>query len=104
MNNKLNKHDQISLALHVAVKRELLSDPNRVLLIAKNNLDRWRDNYNEIPQWMNDWNEILKQGASAVIKVLDGEDEVSTLLRSSSPFSGVISQEERTIILNKFKG
>ena len=102
MTTKLNKHDKLSFAFHAAVKRELISDPERVLTIAKNNLKRWRENYNDIPKWMADWNKIIEKGASDVVNVLDGKDEESTLLRSSSPFTGVISQTERMEIIIKY--
>lgn len=101
MTNKMKKHDRLSLALHAAIKRELLSDPERVLTVAKNNLERWRCNYIDVSKWMSDWTEILHHGVSAVVKVLDGEDEVSTHLRSSSPFTGIISQKERAVIIKE---
>ena len=102
MTTKLNRHDKLSFAFHAAVKRELLSDPERVLTIAKNNLQRWRKNYNDEPKWMDDWNKIIEKGTSSVVNVLDGKDEASTLLRSSSPFTGVISQSERMHIIQKY--
>ena len=101
MNNKLNKHDKVSLALHAAVKRELMSDPERVIKIAKSNLERWRIGYDEVPKWILDWSKVLDSGLSSVIKVLEGRDHVSTLLRSSSLFTGVISQQERAKIIKE---
>lgn len=103
MSDKLNTHDRLSLALHAAVKRELMSDPERVLKIARNNLKRWCENYDETPRWVSNWNEILNNGVSAVVKVLESKDEASTLLRSSSPFTNVITQQERADIIEACK-
>lgn len=100
MDNKRNSKDELSLALHAAVKRELISDPERVLDAARKNLRRWSECYDEVPVWMSDWTEIIERGVEAVVRVLDGRDEASTLLRSSSPFTGVISQTERLNIIN----
>ena len=97
-----NKHDTISLLMHAAVKRELLANPECVIGIAKSNLQRWRSDYDEVPRWMNDWNEILDQGVSVIVKVLDGLDETSILLRSDTPFTGIITQEERNDIRARF--
>ena len=103
MSDKLNTHDRLSLALHAAVKRELLSDPERVLQIAKNNLKRWCEKYDTTPKWASDWYEILNSDVSAVANVLESEDEMSTLLRSSSPFTNVITEQERADIIEACK-
>ncbi|MFK5914975.1 MAG: hypothetical protein QM484_11420 [Woeseiaceae bacterium] len=51
---------------------------------------------------MTDWNKIIEKGTTAVVDVLDGMDDGSILLRSSSPFTGVISQSERMEIIKKY--
>ncbi len=94
-------HDKLSFYLHSAVKSELLTDPNRVIAVARKNLNHWKNRYDYEPQWMSDWEEILSKGISAIIKILDGQDEKSVLLRSSSPFAGVLSNKERMRVIRE---
>ncbi len=99
----LSKHEQISLNLHLLVKKELLSDPDKVISIGKNNLRRWKERYEKEPVWMKEWGTLLAQGVSAIASILESVDEKSILLRSSSPFTGIISQKERMEIIKKCK-
>ena len=98
---QLNKHDRVSLLLHSAVKRELVAAPEKVIDIAIRNIYRWDDSYKKRPPIMQKWLKILKQGVPAIIDVLDGTDQEPILLRSSTPFTGIISQEERKKIIRE---
>lgn len=100
----LSRHEQISLNLHFLVKQELLSDPDKVISIGKSNLKRWKGKYEREPTWMKEWSVLLAQGVSAIASILEGLDEKSILLRSSSPFTGIVSQKERMEIIKKCKG
>ncbi len=100
----LTKHEQISLNLHLLVKRELLSEPDKIISIGKSNIKRWKEKYEREPVWMKEWGVLLAKGVSAIVSVLDGVDEKSILLRSSSPFTGIVSQKERMEIIKKCKG
>lgn len=53
---------------------------------------------------MKEWAVLLEKGVSAITSVLEGEDEKSIMLRSSSPFTGIVSQKERMDIIKKCKG
>ncbi len=79
---------------------KLLADPPSVISIARNNLSRWEKSYGYTPQWMADWRVILDGGVVEILRVIDGTDERSILLRSSSPFTGVLSEDERSAIYN----
>ncbi|MCW8827610.1 MAG: hypothetical protein OQK94_00990 [Gammaproteobacteria bacterium] len=101
---KLTKHDEISLALHAAIKRELLANPQQVIQIAKSNLVRWKDSYGDDEStWMIEWAAILGRGeVDEILAMLTGDDEKSVFLRSSTPFTGVISSQERDTIRAQF--
>jgi hypothetical protein len=50
------------------------------------------------------WNEILETWThEAIIKFLLSRSQKATHLRSSSPFVGIISQEERNRIFEKYR-
>jgi len=95
MKTKGVDHDNISFQLHHIVKSELLANPTRVIKIANSNLDKWASRYGYKPKWMSEWEQIINNGVSTIIEILDGQDEKSILLRSSSPFAGVISNKDR---------
>ena len=99
----LTKKEKISFYLHFLVKKKLLSKPDKVIGIAKNNLKKWGERYSEEPVWMTEWNDILDRGISSILPVLDGVDEKASLLRSSSPFTGIISQKERMEVIKNAK-
>jgi len=99
----LSKHEKISLALHLLVKERALSSPNEVILTAKNNLKKWNKSNEAKTVWMREWEDILSEGINSILPILDGVDERSVLLRSSSPFTGIISQKERMEILKNAK-
>ncbi len=101
MSEALNQQDAISLALHLAVKACLLENPEAVIKQAKDNMKCWRLNYDESPIWMEQWAGILDQGVESIVPVLEGLDELSILLRSSSPFAGVIDPDRRLDIIQK---
>jgi len=93
----------ISFALHQAVKQRLLDDPAWVIDKARANLARWEQGYGYRPGWMADWLAVLDAGVEAVCAILDGLDERSLLLKSSSPFTGIISPAERMRIIREQK-
>lgn len=95
-----------SLWLHRVVVSHLIIDPDRVMQMANETLDRRiaKSDYNGSPKrYYLRWKEILRSGVEATAEVLTDVTEESDVLRSCSPFVGVISQSERQRILESFK-
>ena len=101
MNDKVLDHSKLSFYLHHAVKNKLLTNPNSVITVARRNLKNWKERYGYGPKWMSDWERIIANGIASIIEVLDGKDEKSVLLRSSSPFAGVLSNKERMRVISE---
>ncbi|MBX3289424.1 MAG: hypothetical protein KF855_08770 [Acidobacteria bacterium] len=98
----MNFVDLLSLALHRAVAEKMLADEKRVLKIARDNIDRWLSSPERKGQRnlaLMEWKEILEtRSADEIRKIISTNDDEGQRLRSSSPFTGIITQEERTEI------
>ncbi|EUA10775.1 DNA binding, excisionase family domain protein [Mycobacterium kansasii 732] len=90
---------QQSLWLHAALIPKLVHTPDAVLGIARRNLDKQRERGSaRSTAYIREWESILDAGVGRVIEAfLDPSDHGATL-RSCTPFTGVLSQDEvRTI-------
>ncbi len=93
-------HDLVSLALHRAVAHRLRSNP-RLLQKAKSNLKIWLGKSQAISAWL-EWQEILETSSiEKVLKIITAETEEGQRLRSSSPFVGLLTAEERRQIIKE---
>ena len=85
--------------LHQTVKVKLLANPERVISRALSNISRWESNSEYISPWLIEWRSILNEGVDAIVAVFEGMDGHSADLRKNSPFSGILTEEERLEIL-----
>lgn len=83
----------------------MLLNEAEVLQIARDNLERWMKSESFAGNERNallEWREILENSTSEEIrKIITQDTDESQRLRSSSPFAGVLSEEEREKIWNK---
>ncbi|HRH41720.1 MAG TPA: hypothetical protein PKY82_08765 [Pyrinomonadaceae bacterium] len=94
--NQKNFVDLFSLMLHASVAEKLRLNPNKVLQIARQNLNRWLKNENPA---LSEWQEILEtRTPEEIIKIITQDTDEGQRLRSSSPFVGVLSETERNKI------
>ena len=89
--------DERSLALHQLVAEKVQADP--VLLDkARENVRRWQNANGGASPALAEWAQILAAPASQVIALLAERSERATRLRQSSPFAGILTEEERRTI------
>lgn len=84
-----------SLALHAAIVPKLISDPDRVLGIARQNLQRdyaLKDVHSV--EYTRQWEAAMDAGIPTVIDTMLDTSERGTTLRSCSPFTGVLQPDE----------
>jgi hypothetical protein len=95
--------DEFSLAYHRAVAERLRAEPAAVLGQARRNLDRWTEGDSFAPgeqSSLEEWRRILDEASvDRLIEVIADTSDEGQRLRSSSPFVGVLSPEERLEIL-----
>jgi hypothetical protein len=93
-----NFSDLVSLVLHQLVAIRLRSNPT-LLEKAKSNLHNWLEKTPNVKAWL-EWKTILETGSlENVLEILTAETEEGQRLRSSSPFVGLITAQERKAII-----
>src|ERR1039458_4284314 len=96
--------DQRSLAMGRAIAGKVRAQP-ALFQIAKDNLKRWiQQRQPDVPIVLQEWQEILTQWpVEKILDLLTSDDENARRLRQSSPFAGVLSQEERRSIFDDYE-
>lgn len=94
----VNLSDRRSYALHKAVADKIRLNPD-LLRIALGALDRYEARVGPYPPYRR-WREIIRRGPADVVRVLLETSEESQILRSASPFAGILSVQERQAILD----
>lgn len=92
-----------SLAMHAVIARKIERDP-KLLEIARSNVDRWsaqRDS--DSLAWLGQWREILKQPWQNIAALITEPGENAARLRQSSPFAGILTNQERWRIYEAFR-
>jgi hypothetical protein len=95
--------DAFALHYHRAVAERLRERPERVVNHARQNLRRWmaEDGFGGGERLaLEEWQEILDSSSvERLIEIITEESDEGQRLRSSSPFVGVLTPEERLEIL-----
>ena len=100
--NMQERSDSRSLALHRATVKRLKENPE-LWDVPLRNIDQWTQPDGSLPMAYVVWKEILQTWThEAIVKLLLSRSQRATQLRSSSPFVGIISQEERNRIFEKY--
>jgi hypothetical protein len=82
-----------SLAYHRAVAARL---DDRLVRDARRRLKKWRTDGRIHPHWADEWTRILEKPLPEIRRVLRSSSVHATELRQSSPFAGVLTEQERT--------
>ena len=101
---KSHRHiDERSLAFGHAIATRLVGHPE-LIDSARATLHRWMitSSAGTHPA-LHEWLAVLDQPLEAVISLLTRDDEHAVRLRQSNPFTGVLSQAQRTAILRQFE-
>ena len=100
----IEMRERRSLALHRAVVRRLRENPE-LWAIPLQNLDRWDSQSDSGPRpGSGFWREILAtKSHDEIIKMILSKSERGVSWRKNSPFVGIISQDERHKIYDKYK-
>jgi hypothetical protein len=95
--------DEFALAYHRAVAERLRAEPKPVLERARRNLNRWTEGdafgAGELAS-LEEWRRILGEAdVDRLVEIMTDSSDEGQRLRSSSPFVGALSPEERLEIL-----
>ena len=101
MNPTYQNSDYRSLELHKLIAAKLKENP-RLVNTALENIERWKMKNNFPQPYLDDWLNIINHGLEPLLDFLASETEEAARLRSSSPFTGILTQEERNDIFRLF--
>lgn len=97
------RSERRSLALHLAVARKLKENPS-LWSVPLANIERWTEKRGSMPVPYLVWKELLEtMSHEDITKLLLSKSQRATLLRSSTPFTGILDQEERDRIFQRFR-
>jgi hypothetical protein len=101
--NLQRRSEERSKALHKKIARKLRENPD-LWNIPFENLKRWRRGGAQTPSAQLEWERILRESESErVLALLESDSEESVRLRSSSPFTGILTEAERNDIFSRFR-
>ena len=87
--------DARSLAMHCRIAQKISRDPD-LLNKARENLRRWLAKAEgRTTRYLREWEQILDCPWPAIAELITSMSEEATRLRSSSPFAGVLTEDER---------
>lgn len=100
----LTRDQQQSLWLHAAIAGHLVAEPELVLARARENLDRFSKVHagTMAERWLDRWRSTLGSGLDRVLTLLLSDTPQAAELRQNSPFTGILSEEERIKVLTSF--
>ena len=89
--------------MHCLVARKLLANP-ALIAQARSTLARWRAQAAEpVPSYFHEWGRILEGSTEEIAACLASMHEDATRLRQSSPFTNLLTAEERARIYEAFR-
>ncbi len=89
--------------MHCLIARKLLADPT-LIVRARNTLARWSAQATEpVPSYFFEWGRILEGSPGEIAAFLASMREDAARLRQSSPFTNLLTPEERGRIFEAFR-
>jgi transcriptional regulator with XRE-family HTH domain len=97
------REQRLGLELHRAVAGKLVADPERVLDAARGRLSRARATVRGgAVGWVDEWARMIDDhDLGALVSVMLGTTQHDIDLRSVSPFTGLLTAEEREAVLER---
>jgi len=96
------REDRRSLALHEAIARRLVEDPDRVMERARRTLALMTEKHPSAAPLLREWRAILRRPTSDVVDLLLDPHPRARELRQVTPFAGVLSPAERADVYRRF--
>ena len=94
--------DERSITLHREIAKKLRTN-SELWEIPKRNIDRWIIKRGRLPPATREWKRILDTNTKEqILLILESNSEESARLRSSSPFTGILSDKERKRIFDSY--
>jgi hypothetical protein len=97
------REERVTMELHLTLAQKLRSDPQAVLAVTPNNLERLRSRLSSpIGQgWVSRWAELLDGPVEDLISGMLADTPEGRDLRQNSPFAGALTQSERIVAIER---
>ena len=101
--NMQKRADLRSRVLHQEIVKKLRSDPE-LWNIPCNNLTKWKKINRWLAPALTEWERILNTyPKDQILSLLESDSEEAVRLRSSSPFTGILAEDERKVIFESYR-
>lgn len=101
--NKQRRSDERSVALHREIAKKLKNNP-ALWDIPINNIAKWKKMKGRLSAAFIEWEHILNtKTKEEILSILESDSEESIRLRSSSPFTGILNENERKMIFEIYR-
>lgn len=101
--NIQKRSEERSKTLHKEIAKALRKNP-KLWSIPKRNIDRWKKGKLTVAPALAEWEHLLDTlTREEILAILESDSETSIRLRSSSPFTGILSVEERNGIFESYR-
>jgi hypothetical protein len=94
--------DRRSLEMHRLIVEKIRRDSG-LFLKAIDNVERWKNASRTVPDYLIEWENILRTGLDPALSILLEDSERAAALRQSTPFAGILTPTERWEFLRKWK-
>ena len=94
------------LWMHQAMLTHLLTRPEEVMGLARENIRRWSSMHRQdgrTVEYLREWDSILARGLEETVDTVLSTSPRARELRQNSPFAGVLNQTERMQALRTFR-
>jgi len=97
------REQRLGLELHRTIAGKLIADPETVLAAGRARLDRMRATLRGgAVEWLEEWARMIEDhDLAGLVGVMLGVSQRDLDLRSVSPFTGLLSPEERNAVLDR---
>lgn len=99
----MSREERRSLALHQAIVKELFREPERVVRVARGNVDRMLEANPHAAALLEEWRRILDMPLAQVASRMLDPGEHGRELRQVSPFAGVLDARQRAAVYRAFR-
>lgn len=102
---RLTRDQRRSVWIGHAAAGKLVADPEVALDLARRNLSELQQTHarGQGARWLAEWERILDGPLEGVLETLTSTSPRARELRQNSPFAGLLSERERTQVLDAFR-
>ena len=101
--NRQQRSDERSRIRHKKIAAKLREHPELWETPVKN-IQRWEQQMGKLSPALDEWRHILQTYSSnKILALLESDTEKAKRLRSSSPFTGILTESERQNIFQNFQ-